>query len=445
MNIVSFKDLWGLRLDYSVFKMSRNPFSITPLFSDYDNKERCKMDEGLFVVTKESRDVVISFGLGKRIITWGKIGVGKTTLLNMLLYLARFRESCLPIRVIIKEDNVGRAVQELLYTCCFELVNELKRRKITEPLRSAKRWLLDKRYTDRLYDFMCRLIGAYEEGRGEERKVSVAAGVSAVLEAGMETEDVTIKSFRTYVENLPVKMIEEYLKEICKLVKELGYDGIVFALDEADHIPSVEKVLGMLTVSREIFFASTDCTFILAGSPDILAQDKKNEIVGIFDSIIEIKSLRESEIMEAFSKRLKSENEHLTLNDVFAPEAIKAIMNYSGGVLKVAIKLAENALGEAASLRECPVSAKHINAAFTRTRADIAVRLPEHMLQVLRALHELGEASPSDKTFQAKASLSRSRLTLILGSLYEEKLVERLRKGRKIVYKVPPQVIPLIS
>jgi len=442
---MSFKDLWDLRVDYSVFKLSRNPFSIAPLFSDYNNKERCKMDEGLFVVTKEARDAVISFGLGKRIMTWGKIGVGKTTLLNMLLYLARFRESCLPIRVIIKEDNVGRAVQELLYTCCFELVNELKRRKITEPLKSARRWLLDKRYADRLYDFMCRLIGAYEEERGEERKVSVAAGVSAVLETGMETEDVTIKSFKTYVENLPVKMIEEYLKEICKLVKELGYKGIVFALDEADHIPRVEKVLGMFTVSREIFFASKNCTFIVAGSPDIIAQDKKKEIVGIFDSIIEIKRLRESEIMEVFSKRLKSENEYLTLNNVFTPEAMKAIMNYSDGVLKTAIRLAENALDEAASLRECPVSVKHINAAFTRTRADISVRLPEHILQVLKALHELGEASPSDEAFQAKAGLSRPRLTLILGSLYEEKLVGRLRKGRKIVYKVPPQVIPLIS
>jgi len=444
-DMTTFEEIWKLKPDYSKFGVSRNPFSIDPLFQDYKDKEKCENDEKLFVATKEAKDAVICLGLGKRNVCWGEIGVGKTTLLNMLLYLARFRDNCLPIRVIIKEDNVDRAIQELLYTYCFDLISELKEKRVTEPMKSARKWLLEKRYADKLYDFMCKLIGAYEEEKVKETKISAAAGVSVGLEAGLETEAVTVSSFKTYVENLPVKMIEERLREIQELVQKLGYKGTVFALDEADHIPDVSKVLSMLTVSRELFFASKNFTFIVAGSPEMIEQDRKREITGIFDAHIYLRKLKADDLKVALSRRIQAEKETLSLTDVFETEAIELIIKNSGGILKLAMKLAENSLDQAAVSPERKVQPLHVNAAIARVRTDIQFDLSETELRVLKALHKLGKASPSDKAFQKEAELSRPKLNTVVRELNRKKIVGFSRKGRKIFYTLNSVYLPIIS
>ena len=440
----SLKQLWDQKKDYSAFKLSKNPFSIAPLFQDYLNVDKCRGEEALFVITKEIENAMKTFELGRRILIWGEIGVGKTSLLNMLLYYAYARRKCLPIRVILAESNIERSVQEILYNFCFELIEDLKRKTISKPLTAVKKWILDRRFADKLYDFMYRLAAtAFEEEKVKETTKKMEGGikvgtglVSGEIGAGGEVS--TTQSFKTYVENLPVRVIKDHLEIISELVNDLGYEGVVFAIDEADHIPDVQKVIRALTVSREIFFTSEKYTFVLCGSPEMIRIDRKKEILGIFDSDVHVKQLDDDMIRNVFSKRVEfaSSEANVSLNEVFDEKSLSAILMSANGKLKFAFKIAQNALDEAAYNKRKKVNVKDVESALSRMQASIEVSLEPSEQTVLDALGKLGAMSASDSKLQKETGLSRPSLDRILRLLYQKGLVASTKKGRKVLYNV---------
>lgn len=431
-------EIWNLKVDYSLYGLSANPFSINPLFSDYNDKEKCEKDKSLFVAFKEAKNAVISLELGRRIMVWGDIGVGKTSLLNMLLFQARFRDNFFPIRVVIKEENVERPIYELFHTYCYTLIEELRKKSILHPVESAKKWLLEKRYSDQLYDLLFKMMGPFEEEKILEEKVSTKEGVTIPIELGAEQERAVTKSLKSYVEALPSKMIESHLRELAGLVKELGFNGTVFALDEADHIPRVDKVISMLTTSREVFFSSPVIAFLVAGSPELMAQDKRGEIAGIFDVTIPVRPFDISSLKDVFLRRITNINSNLELEEVFNHSTITTIHKFSRGVVKMALKYAEGSLSEAATNREKPVMPKHVNACVERINHQILIKLNQRERKILASLQRMGPSSPSDKKLQTKTKLSRQRLVQILENLYKDGFVDRFQDGKKVLYKVYP-------
>lgn len=436
----AFEDIWRLRPDYSLLGFKSNPFTITPLFFNYSDKALSERDEKLFVPTESARQSVTSFGLGKRLLVWGEVGVGKTTIMNMLLYLGSSREDLLPIRVVIKEDTVSRAVQELLYNYCFGLISELRKKKLAKPVESAKKWLLEKKYADKLYDFMTRLMGPFEEEISAEKRVSSRAGLSVAVQAETAGEEALTSSLRTYVQSLPIRAVQDRLVELQALTSSLGYRGVVFAIDEADHIEQIDKVLAMLTASREIFFTSQSYAFVVAGSKDLADQDRRGEVSGIFDSTIHVGRLREDDIKQALFRRVQLENPELTLQKVFDNEALIAILQHCGGILKTTLRLAENALDEAAAQRASRINLKHVMAASRRASVSLLSNLKDYEINVLRVLSRLGQASPGDREFQRRAQLSRPRLTTVLNALLDKRMVDKAKKARKNVYCVKPHI-----
>jgi uncharacterized membrane protein len=440
----TLEELWAQKKDYRAFKLSKNPFSIVPLFQDYLDIERCKEAMPLFVVTKEITNAMRTFDLGRRILIWGEIGVGKTSLLNMLLYYAYLEKKCLPIRITLAESNIERTVQEILYNFCFELIEELKRKTISKPLNAVRKWILDKRFADKLYDFMYRLAAtAFEEEKTKETKrkiggdVKVGMGlISGGLDAGGEVS--TTKSFKTYVENLPAIVIKNHLETISELVTALGYEGVVFAIDEADHIPDARKVINALTVSREIFFTSENYTFVLCGSPEMIKGDIRREITGIFDSDVQVKQLDDAVIRNIFSKRVEaaSTEANVSLNDVFDEQAISTILINSNGKLKFAFKIAQNALDEAAYKGKTRVDVKDVESALSRMHASIEVSLEPSEQKVLDALNKLGAMSASDSQLQTETGLSRQSLDRILKVIHQKGLLTSTKKGKKVIYNV---------
>lgn len=440
-----FEEIRRLKPDYTVFGLKSNPFTIIPLFFNYADRTLSERDEKLFISTAGAKQAATSFGLGKRLLVCGGIGVGKTTIMNMLLYLGKFRDNLLPIRVVIKADTVDRAIQELLYNYCFGMISELRTKSLTKPLEGAKKWLLEKKYVDKLYDFMARLMGPFEEEASKEKRKSSRAGVSVAIEAEVASEEALTSSLKTYVENLPIKAVQDHLTELQSLTSALGYKGVVFALDEADHIRPIEKVIAMLTSAREIFFTSQLYTFIVAGSEDLICEDERGEVSGIFDSTIDVGQLREDEIKQALLKRLRFEKQDLSLEKVFESGALNMILQQSRGVVKFALRLAQNSLDEAVAGGKSRVSLEHVMTASKRVGSLFLSNLKEYEIRILSTLSELGQASPGDRNFQRRTRLSRPRLTVLLNSLSQKGLVDKTKIGRKTIYSVKSYVTALIS
>lgn len=441
MSSSDFDDLLKLRPDFEPMGLSRNPFSIHPLFSDLNDDEACKRDEGLFFKSHESEEVAKDIGHGRRLLVYGDIGVGKTTLLNLALYLAKLREKFLPVRILVSEENVVRAVQEILYTVCMELIAQVKARKLTKPLETIQRWLLEKRRGDTLYGYLSRLIGPFEEEtvtskkttRGLGGELGTGAVPGGKLTLGTDTEQTIENRFRSHVENLPAKIIETYLKDLTEIAEQIGYSGIVVGIDEADHIRDLSKVVGMLTVTRGLFFTSDKQFFVVAGSNELVKQSNVTE--GIFDSLINLKALSFDDMNLMLQKRINQENARISLTALFDASALRIIHDVSRGFPKLALRMAENALTEAAIQRAKRVEKKHVAKVIEKIGSQASAILGVSETRVLSTLREIGKASPSSNSLQKKTDLSRQQLDRILRRLYENGLVLRSKKERAYFYE----------
>jgi len=436
MSSSDFQQLLALRADLSRFGLKNNPFTIHPLFANLDDEDDCKRDERLLFKTPESEEVVKSLGPGRRLLVYGDMGVGKSTLLNLLLYLARKRDKFLPVRVFISENNVSRAVQEILYTVCMELVAQLKRKTITKPIETVRRLILEKRKGDALYDYLSRLIGPYEEetvkGRTTAGELGGEIGTGAIpggaLRGRTTTEETVETRLRSHVESLPAKVIENYFKDLSEITSDLGHAGIIIGIDEADHIADIVKVVGMLTVARGLFFVSDREVFVLAGSPQLVAETTVTG--GVFDAIVHVNALNRDDMKLMLERRVREQNDNSSLNDVFDSDSVEAIYQFSGGFPKTVLKLAENSLVEAAVSGKSRVQKEDVMKVVSKAQA----LLGPSELRVLEALRKIGEASPSTKRLQRATDLSRQQLDRILRTLYEGNVVRRTKDGKAYFY-----------
>ena len=77
----------------------------------------------------------------RRCLIYGGYSVGKTTLIDLVLYLAYNFHNRFCVRVIVTEDNVARAINELLRLCdetippVSNMSQHIMRQAVVAPLR----------------------------------------------------------------------------------------------------------------------------------------------------------------------------------------------------------------------------------------------------------------------------------------------------------------------
>lgn len=437
-----FDELLKLEPKFDQFGFKKNPFSIYPLFSDPSNDELCSRDKRLFVRSPQADDAIKGFGSGRRILIYGEVGSGKSSILNMLLYVARTSQKYMSIRVLISEQNVERTVQEILYTICMEIIHQAKQRKVSHPIESLKKWLVEKKRSDDFYDYMARLIGEFEEETTVRKtttgSVKGTIGTGAVPGASLsgkaENEETVETKLKSRVENLPVKVVESYFQDMIQAVGKIGYEGIAIGLDEADHIADLKKVVAMLTVSRGIFFASDKVVFVVAGSSEL---SKRADVTrGVFDSMIFVEDVSLEIMKGILDKRIRLENSKRSLDSTFEEKAVDTIFSYSGGLPKDGLRLAANALIEAAIENEVPVKQAQVKKAQSRSITHLSEALEPNVLKVFEAVEEIGESSPSSDKLQRATRLSRQQLDRILRDLSNRHIIRRRKEGKLYKYYV---------
>jgi len=412
------------------------------LFSSPESDELSKKDRGLFVTRPEAKEAIKAFGTGRRILIYGDVGSGKSSLLNLLLYVSRTEQSYMPVRVLLGEQNVKRSVQEILYTVCMEIVTQVRNRRISRPVDAIKKWLLEKRSSDDFYDYMARLIGGFEEEKSVQSKKtaklsgSIGTGIvpGGSISGGIDSEDTIETRFKSKVENLPSKVIESYLQQMIVAAEKIGYGGIAIGIDEADHIANVDDVVSMLTVSRGIFFASDKQIFVVAGSMEL---SRRTELTrGVFDAMIYVESVPIEVIKDILDKRIRHANSKRSLSSTFDNEAVKAIYSYSDGLPKDALRLAANALAEATIANEDPVKGAQVKQAQSRSMTHLKQTLSPSERKVFDALNKIGESSPSSEELQTITNLSRQQLDRILRLLASQNKVRRKKVGKSFNYYI---------
>jgi uncharacterized membrane protein len=431
---------------YRLFALSDNPFTISPLFKEFQDREFCEKEEELFVfpdyIEKETR--ILLQMKNKRTLIYGLYGVGKTTLVNFFLYLAHNYYRRFGSRIIVTEDNVEHAINEILVTLCFDILSYASAKSILEPIQSFKKWLVEKNYQDSLLRNIAQLLGTYtetEENVSKKSKRTTLQGMPYNVGIGMNWEkEIEIrKSISSYVETLSLKMIARYLESIGEIIRKLGFMDCIIFIDEADHLPKLDKFLAMLTKSREVLF-TTGYTFFISGSPELA---KYTESMGtVFDKLIFIQPVDWRGFCELLTQRVKIGNKKLELDHIFDMAALRFLFEQSKGLRKYALRMAENAMDIAVARQHAKISKEDCEEVLRQGSDQISSELQTMEVKILQYLARNQGTSPSQKEFLEHVAISRVYLRKLLEQLCQKGYVAKEQKGRKVYYSLLSQYRP---
>ncbi len=431
---------------YEVLGITENPFKISPLFRDFHNRKLCENHEKLLVIPQELEKTmqILPIIKDRRALVYGCYGVGKTSLTDLILYLCYHYHNRFCVRTIVTEDNVSRAINEVLLTLCFDIIEEITTRTIKKPGDFVRKYFINQRHGDLLLTSIARLIGPYvEKSQSTSKKKrnptvkAQVAGLGFAYDIGTEIE--IRKEIQSYVEVLSIKAIGKYMSDFHKIVQEMGYKDIVIFIDEADHLGDIEVFLKMLTRAREILF-SDGYTFFIAGSPEIA---RHTESIGsIFDKTIFVSPASFESMKEVLDKRIRAQNHSLSVTKLFTKESLEIIHESTKGVRKQFIRLAENAMDIAATDNSSKIKAHHVLEALNETKDKIAFTLKDNQIKTLKGLANLDFTSSSSKELQKLSGLSRSSLSKILRNLTDLGYVIKEKRGNKVLYAVSSAYLP---
>lgn len=431
---------------YSSLGIRENPFSISPLFRNFKNNSLCQKEEMLFTIPNDlDQEIEILISMYNcRVLVYGLYGVGKTSLVDFILYLSHNFHRHFCTRVIITQDNVQRAIQEMLFTLTMDIISEITQKSILHPIQSLKKWWAEKQHNDALIDSMFKLVGTYSENMEEKQLTKnkkslqiVPQGIGASYSFEKEIE--IRKSIQAYVEILPLRKITEYMEQFLEIVQAIGYKDIFIFVDEADHLEKTDEFIRMLTKAREVLFSS-GYSFFIAGSIQLA---RYLESMGtIFDKTILVQPANWFSFLDTIEKRLQAQNCDLKALDVFEEKALQMIHSKSKGVHKSFLRLAQNALDRAAIENSNKINVKHCEYVLATAKDEVTHLLKETHIKILKYLAKNSSSSPSNQAFQDAIQLKRVQLRSILEDLLLQNYLHKEKKGRESYYSLSAQYLP---
>jgi energy-coupling factor transporter ATP-binding protein EcfA2 len=434
---------------YAPVGFDKNPFSITPLFRSFKSLVECQKDEKLFVLSEAlAREInILSRTDNKRVLVYGHYGVGKTSLVDFIMYIAYHYRHKFCVRLIINEDNIQQAIGEILLNICQEILSELASKKISQPFSALKKWVAEHHYADLLLESMLKLMGSYQETSDEvkvkTKKTSLGLAPSGIgINRAYEQEIHLRKTIQSYVQVLPMRKTIEYLELFYEIIQRLGFQEIVVFIDEADHLENIDRFLGWLTKARELLFAK-GYSFFVCGSLEIA---KFAEAMGaIFDKLLLIPPADQILFHEILEARIQSINPNCGLLDLFETDALAMLYQVSNGVQKHFIRMAENALDLAVSMGARKISQHHCLQIVESNKDSVSINLSDIQFAVMDYLGHNGARSSSDSQFQDAVHISRAQLRNILDELFAGGYLYKEKKGRKNYYTITSRYLPYFA
>lgn len=248
--------------------MTANPFEDFELFEETLNKETIKKHELFFKDRKEITKQLllgITTSSSYKAVLDGEAGVGKSSLLNKVLHDLR-EDGYFAVKYRVNDAsavNPKTFERELLRAFGEEIPREALRNKgFLDRLKSIVQ--METRGDLRRHSILAVLYSSDQltirEGKVEATGLSVTVGVPFLNATVSDQEQMQIEVAR--VETLSHPVFERLLRDGVSLLKELGYKGVVIAIDEIDKLE--EKLEGrILTLVKDTFYPTGLCHILL--------------------------------------------------------------------------------------------------------------------------------------------------------------------------------------
>ncbi len=374
------------------------PLSIEPLstkeeFEYFVNREKETEEVSSYLRGDHSFNLLIT----------GKAGIGKTTLINKVLY-----DFPISHRINLSRLEEHQAIMDRI---TIEVAKFAKKLGIKEGEDIEKQLVYE-----------LRLIKA------TVRKVD---GGIPFLKAGIGKEKGEEKTLRDTLISRET-LLEELLE---KIVNKEGLP-IIF-LDDGDHLP--EKLQARILESCESIFASKSCISIFASRKETgkhFASDPDSVYRARFFDYVELKDIVKRDpqsvrqiLLPRFKKvALKS------FKYPFTQETDAFLANVCNSNIRELLRYADIVLRQAALQNVFPPITVEFAMSALASKNYLISQIDEETYTILNLLRK--QMSASDKEFQESTGLGRTALSNKCNRLYESNLVNKIVEKNKILYRL---------
>ena len=226
----------------SRFNLKENPFQVFELFEQGLDKQSLKRDESLF---RDRKDIVekiitgISTSRSYKVALHGDLGVGKSSLLNKILFiLSENKYFTIKYRIPVEVEDAKGVEREFLRAFGLAIGTEVLRNP--GMLATLKKFLFERKLpTEKKsleeISFLAILYASDQitltNGTIQTQGLSTTIGIPIIKAEVSEEEQEQILVART--ETLSHTVFVNLLRRGFALMQKFGYRGVVIGLDEA--------------------------------------------------------------------------------------------------------------------------------------------------------------------------------------------------------------------
>jgi hypothetical protein len=378
----------------------------------------------------------------------GEAGVGKSSLLNkVLLELRKIGYFAVKYRVgVAAGADASLFEREMLRAFGDEIVREASRNKgFLDRLKAIVQ--LETRNELRQFSILALLYSTGQvtirEGKVEANGLSVTVGLPFVNAQVSEQEQKQIEVTR--VETLSHMVFEKLLQDGISLLKELGYQGIVFAVDEIDKLEERFEPQ-ILTLVKDTFYPTSLCHILLV----MKTRNGRKAIHQDIFTYEPVYALPKPYVMEFLVElyRSKAIDQSKQLSSVIDPKLLDQLYEANNGIIRLILKDLR------ASVIRALVSGKTFidRQVYNETKTTDALQAYLLSLQpsqveykILSFLVSKGETYARDKKLSRVAERERSTLSERLDDLEARQLLISKKRGRNRVFSIDPNMLSRIK
>lgn len=374
----------------------------------------------------------------------GEPGVGKSSILNLVLYLPQEKYRYVAIKVDVNEtllQNPNLFIKELLNHLGRRLIdNALRTEGILGKLRAfiterAERTKLRRKALLALMYSSERLT--LQEGRENRVTGSARLGVTPI-DFELSVEDASELKVITEQTRIPGPLLSDILNGTVDLIGEIGLEGIIIGIDNADKLTDEKYEENLLSILKSIFYPRAKYHLLV-----VLAErnGRKKVMTDIF-SYERVLPLSRRDFLKSLEALYKTQviDERKPLRSIVSEEVLNLVYQKSAGRLRDAIVLLARCIDTACLMGKTIVDTETYESSSAADEITAYLRSlgkEDSRLKVLRYLLKNKSTYTRDQDLLDVTDLTPGRISQILYELRTRGIISEARKsGRRILYSL---------
>jgi DNA-binding transcriptional ArsR family regulator len=434
----------------SRFNLKENPFQVFELFEQGSDQKSLERDESLFRDRKEIVEKIcngISLSKSYRVVLHGDVGVGKSSLLNRILYILS-NNKYFTIKYRVPEEIKDAKSVEREFLRAFGLAISSEALHNSSMLATLKNLLARKLSANKSLEEISFLAILYASeqitltnGAIQTQGLSTTVGIPIIKAEVSKEEQEQILVART--ETLSHTVFVSLLKRGFALLRTLGYRGIVIGLDELDKLESAQLEKTMMTLFKDVFYTNANLAHV------IIVLKQRNGLKPVHPDIFHYEQIfapRQGDVIAFLSQMYSNAaiDPGLPIYKFADKKLLSEVYEKNEGRLRFILEELSNLLLSTLPRQEIKKLDLTVYKEITLDEAEqsyLKILNPGDIeYKILKYLFQRGETYARDEDLSKATNVKKSALSGHLKALQERSILATKDKGKSKIYFIDPRL-----